>query len=104
MSEVTAALTPEEWREYAPLDRSLAQYVTAVAQRNAHGAAALALHGQPYGFTWDDYYELLDNAHEIEAGDGPPEHMLPERKRQVHQLRSIARRIAALLPPQEGLS
>jgi hypothetical protein len=101
MSEVKPALTREEWQEYAPLDRTLADHAPAVAHDNAHAAAALALHGQPYGFTWDDYYELLDNAHEVEEGYGPPEHLVPERKRQVYMLRSIARRIAALLPPRD---
>jgi len=102
MSEVEPALTRQEWLEYAPLDRTLAHYAPAVASDNAHGAAALALHGQRYGFTWDDYYELLDNAHEVEEGYGPPEFLVPERKRQVDMLRSIATRIAALLPPRDG--
>jgi hypothetical protein len=102
MSEVKPALTREEWLEYAPLDRTLAHHAPVVAYENVHGAAALALHAQPFGFTWDDYFELLDNAHEVEAEYGPPEWLLPERKRQVDRLRSIAGRIAALLPPRDG--
>lgn len=100
-SEVGPALAPEEWQSYAPLDRALAQHAPAVVHENPHGAAALALHGQPYGFTWDDYYELLDNAHEIEHDHGG-DFMFPERRRQVDALRSIAARIAALLPPRES--
>ena len=102
MNKVKPALTPEEWLEYAPLDRPLAHYAPALANDNAHGAAALALYGQPYGFTWDDYYELLDNAHEVERDCGPPELLAPERKHQVDALRSLAARIAALLPPRDG--
>lgn len=102
MSEVKPALTPQEWLKYAPLDRTLSHHVPAVANDNAHGAAALALHGQPYGFTWDDHDELVDSAHEIERDCGPPEFLVPERKRQVDALRSLAARIAALLPPRDG--
>lgn len=101
MSVVQPALTPEEWQRYAPWNRPLAQHVIDIAKENPHGAAALALHGQPYGFIWDDYYELLDNVYEIEHDYGPPQFLVPERKRQVEQLRSIAARIAALLPPKE---
>lgn len=99
--QVPPALTPEEWRSHAPLDRTLAQFAPDVARDNAHGAAALALHGQPYGFTWDDYYELIDQAHEIEHDHGG-DLMFPERQHQVDALRSIAARIAALLPPRGG--
>lgn len=94
---IRPALAAEEWLNYAPLDRTLAQHAPAVAHDNAHGAAALALHGQPYGFTWDDYYALLDNAHEIEHDHGG-DFMPPERRQQVDTLRWIA----ALLPPREG--
>lgn len=102
MNEIRPALTPEEWQNFAPLDRTLAHFAPALAANNAHGAAALALHGQPHGFTWDDYYELIDNAHEIERDCGPPEFLLPEWKQRVDALRSLAARIAALLPPREG--
>jgi hypothetical protein len=103
MNKLKPALTPEEWMEYAPLDRTLAHHAPAVAHHNAYGAAALALHGQPYGFTWDDYYELLDNAYQVEQDCGCPyELLLPEQKRQVDALRSLAARIAALLPPRDG--
>lgn len=101
MSKVKPALTPEEWLTYAPLNRPLAHQVPVVAHDNTHAAAALALHGQPYGFTWDDYHELVDQAHQIEMDYGPPEYLLPEPKRQVEALRSLAARIAALLPPRE---
>ena len=44
MNEVKPALTAEEWLEYVPLDRTLAHHAPALANDNAHGAAALALH------------------------------------------------------------
>jgi hypothetical protein len=50
----------------------------------------------------DDYYDLWDYAHEIERDCGPPDLMLPEYRSQVEALRSIARRIAALLPPRDA--
>ncbi|MBX3451080.1 MAG: hypothetical protein KF777_16060 [Planctomycetaceae bacterium] len=101
MSDFSPALTSDQWLEYAPWDRTLAHFAPALAADNAHGAAALALHAQPYGFTWDDYDELIDTAHEIERDYGPPEHLLPEPKRQIATLRSLARRIATLLPPRD---
>jgi hypothetical protein len=101
MFEVAPALTPEEWLNYAPLDRTLAQHAPAVALENTHAAAALALHGQRYGFTWDDYWALLDRAHDLER-DYDGDFMTPEDKQQVDALRSIAARIAALLPPRDS--
>ena len=100
-SRVAPALTPEEWRKFAPLDRPLDPYIVTAAHDNTHAAAALALHGQPYGFTWDDYHDLWDYAHEIERDCGPPDLLLPEYRHQVEALRSIAGRIAALLPPRD---
>jgi hypothetical protein len=99
--EVGPALTPEEWLNYAPLDRTLAQHAATAALENTHAAAALALHGQRYGFTWNDYWMLLDRAHELERDYGG-DFMSPEDKQQVDALRSIAARIAALLPPRES--
>ena len=56
-----------------------------------HALAALALHGQPFGFTWDDV-ELLEGCAEL----------LPSPAR--ISLRSIADRLASLLPPRkEGM-
>ena len=99
--EVGPALQPEEWLNYAPFDRTLAQHVAAVALENTHAAAALALHGQRYGFTWDDYWVLLDKAHDLERDYGG-DFMSPEDKQEVDALRWIAARVAALLPPREG--
>ena len=55
-----------------------------------HALAALALHGQPFGFTNDDARALNDaivylHNHHYDAS----------------KIASIARRIAALLPPEE---
>lgn len=99
-SQIGPALTPEDWQSYAPLDRTLAHHAPARMHDNAHGAAALALHGQPYGFTWNDYEVILDTSNELEHDyDGP--FMSTEQQHQVDTLRSAAARIAALLPPRD---
>jgi hypothetical protein len=58
-----------------------------------HAIAALALHGQPFGFTWEDVDWLRAMADWAEeygvAADGPA------------WVNALADRIAALLPPRE---
>ena len=54
-----------------------------------HGTAALCLHGQTYGFTWEDVETLREIA---EVSQFP---------REVHICASLANRIEALLPPDE---
>lgn len=95
------ALSAEQWREYAPLDRTLDHYAPAVAYDNAHGAAALALHRQPFGFTWDDVENVRESAKsarraEIERrGAGATSVVWGE-------LEDLADRIAAILPPGDA--
>jgi len=66
---------------------------TALGTRQLHQAAALALHGQPFGFTRDDVYLLTGLAHQSYAF-----RIMAEN---AAQLRKLAGRIAALLPPEE---
>ncbi|HEX8393013.1 MAG TPA: hypothetical protein VF665_11695 [Longimicrobium sp.] len=74
-----------------------------------HAAAAFALFGQPFGFTWADV-DLLERraariglqADEEGKRGGEPGDVLVEQLRQEsRQMLSMARRIAALLPPRE---
>lgn len=55
-----------------------------------HALAALALHGQPFGFTREDVAALWFVIQEREGLVGAPQ----------HTLRSLAERIEALLPPE----
>lgn len=61
-----------------------------------HALAALALHGQPFGFTWEDVDALRRCADAIEGADGGYFDAGSE------DLRAVADRIAALLPPRHG--
>lgn len=64
-------------------------------QAGRHALAALALHGQPFGFTRED--EALVREMEGSEWDRLP----PEMYREYAQrIRSLATRIAALLPPE----
>lgn len=58
----------------------------------ARALAALLLHGQPFGFTWDDV-DLLRSVAEDYVGEPAQETAPP--------LSNLADRIAALLPPRE---
>ncbi|HXE83415.1 MAG TPA: hypothetical protein VN513_08795 [Gemmatimonadales bacterium] len=111
---VRPALTAEEWERLACeapnervalwTDESNAPILvirhrtedgaTMVGSRQLHQAAALALHGQPFGFTRDDVRLLRGVAGDYEVPGG---YLQGGR-----ELLDIADRIAALLPP-EGL-
>lgn len=87
------ALTPEEWKQHTP---QLDEYMMWAADEaglfgEGHRAklAALALHGQAFGFTWDD----VDAIHMALR-------MLQEQGIAAPPLRMLADRIAALLPPR----
>lgn len=67
-----------------------------IATHRRHALAALALHGQPFGFTWGDVDwiraaagQLLDEFDRLRADHATG-------------LNAIADRIAALLPPRES--
>lgn len=111
---VRPALTPEEWKLLScetPLekvalgmDASMSTMLvvthrtetgaTLVGTRELHAVAALALHGQPFGFTWKDVALLRRRA------DREEEELAMHGARGTSQLRSLADRIAALLSPE----
>jgi hypothetical protein len=66
---------------------------------NRHALAALALHGQPFGFTWDDVRTIwaCEEWDRQRAESGRPYDWNDEGRR---RLRALADRIAALLPPE----
>lgn len=86
--EIPPALTPDEWAfalTNGYIDRTV----------GLHGSIALALHGQPFGFTRRDVDELLALAEEDDRrshGRG--------LSAGTQRLYSLAARISALLPPE----
>ena len=89
---VEPALTPEEWKEYdkPKLDKDIecaTHEVGYYTPPSRHGLAALALHEQSFGFRWEDVDFLR-----MDAEDSPRAH--------AENLRELADRIAALLPPR----
>lgn len=87
--KITPALTAEQWKErIADGVVDLPRYLT---DDDRHWVAALALYGQPYGFTWEDVVKLRAIANTIH-GEGAPT--------TAARVMDIAARIAALLPPR----
>lgn len=68
---------------------------------NRHGLAALALHGQPFGFTWADVDELAELDMVIQLIPNSTKGARADQRRAVEAVRSLQARIAALLPPRE---
>jgi len=99
---VGPALTPEEWanpvnmqlgsdcwiKEPQSLLLSTACGCLLFDVERRHAIAALALHGQPFGFTRDDVVALWSVIRDMDPEE-------PERLRLV----SLSARITALLPP-----
>ena len=108
---ITPALTPEEWEskelawptvalsttgdkgELSVWDGELDDdsHFVKVKDSDRHSLAALALHGQPFGFTHEDVALLREEA----EGEWNGAHMEQGRKLLV-----LAARIEALLPPE----
>ena len=102
--DVNAALTRDEWaaildaaKHGEQLPAILADYV-----EEPHRLAAIALHGHPFGFTWADYDAAGRAAHAFTArAAGAQDQVEARQLRDVaDRLHELARRIAALLPPQ----
>lgn len=85
---IAPAIAPQEWAIYLGMPK-LVDRLLPIGQR--HGVAALALHGQPFGFTWED----VDY---IRMATTPP----GDWRRQDDTLMRIAAKIAALLPPENA--
>lgn len=83
MSQIQPAMTPEDWDERVSSVREMSAEDWALL--GAHETAAICLHGQPFGFTWEDVDLLRRSA-------TPPHDSDP--------LDGLAARIAALLPPR----
>jgi len=115
-TQVRPALTAEEWAVREKVSANGRNYVTEQDYTRGgsapmvyvgdkyesgecipelrHALAALALHGQPFGFTREDVNELLLYAQGWDRGS------LEEQDEIKAHLRSVAARIAALLPPE----
>jgi hypothetical protein len=98
---IPPALTAEEWAAFIAgelyTEHERADFATwfeynhgATPYAPQHGVAALALYGQPFGFTQEDV-ALLYGVDDYNAG----------RRDAVARLVNLAARIAALLPPEE---
>jgi hypothetical protein len=111
VSKVEPALTPAQWAKKEIADESsegaflspdgrfllFQDEVSGVdADAMRHGIAALALYGQPFGFTREDVH-LLWKAAALKAWGTYP-YPVPE----ADAYNALAARITALLPPDEG--
>lgn len=117
--EIKPALTPEEWAGEQPAmnrDDVLIYHdppprgggcigitdrdpddpsSVVILPEHRHALAALALHGQPFGFTWEDVDLLREEARS--------EYAIPDGMGFTGQeLLDLADRIAALLPPRDA--
>ena len=99
---VQPALTPEEWREDVPATRDTMTIVHGdvyfaglrVHHTDRHGLAAICLYGQPFGFTREDVQMLRFLCDKAPYDE--------EDARLERALLSLADRIEALLPPEDG--
>lgn len=110
MDEIQPALTAKEWaarrfqfetwgEAHAHSDGALTVRDTVNQPAILRGEerqklAALALHGQPFGFAWEDI-DLLRSQAETERLEG----VAPHNEIRAEALDALAARIAALLPP-----
>lgn len=110
-NELRPALTPEEWVSWADLRHVTREQgmrtdggprlevhfdpnsVYAFRGDDRLALAALALYGQPFGFTWDDVDAVQEAARVVE--DSSPDAPM------IDELDALAARIAALLPPRQ---
>jgi hypothetical protein len=89
MREIQPALSPEEWAGELAGRGPIGYHELVLWDGYEHAIAAIALHGQPFGFTHADVEALLFAADHSSGAEDPDS-----------ALRDLARRIAALLPPQ----
>jgi hypothetical protein len=106
--EIKPALTAEEWADLSAADtdgfatvhliEDGALYISrgdeAWIEGRHHAVAALALHGQPFGFTWEMVDAIEALARTVEKNGGAT---------WVEIGRAAASRIAALLPSRDAV-
>lgn len=96
MTDIKPALTAEEWRTFlrnpAETEDLVAKLRDEVMADSPHGAAALCLHNQPFGFTRGDVHALHGGAAMADEGGTPGI---------ADDLRDLAELIDALLPPED---
>ena len=93
MSEIKPALTPEQWATVTEFPQYRSENVEQlVFEDNLDGAGALALLGY---FAWDDV-DALRYAFSFKRSANEATHL-----RKMARARSLADRLAALLPPRE---
>ena len=100
------ALSPEEWIQYGDDLQIMADWAAdklpfgpdrrSTMEEKRHAVAAIALHGQPFGFTHDEEALLEEQAkfyeHRGFAGDAQV----------TARIRRLLEKISALLPPREA--
>lgn len=104
-NEIKAAMSPEEWENADDVFGFESDTVWAIGDspREDHIIAALALHGQPFGFTWED----VDHLRYMAQGAYDAAEMrwhtdeMPIAKQELERAYEIIDRIAALLPPRQ---
>lgn len=114
-TKIEPALTAEEWHRALSVDYdivreddarwSLADERLQRTNSDYHGTAALALYGQPFGFTREDVTDMRIIAESVGRAYVPPTSPEAELANDVFagigkRLSSIAARIEALLPPE----
>lgn len=117
------ALTPEEWaswlatpppswsRAFPAIENAICRATDeAGLGRNTHALAALALHGQGFGFSREDVTRIKNDAAVLRARlslQGPvatwdfPQVEIDGIRARISWLDSLAARIEALLPPED---
>ena len=92
-TEIQPALTPEEWRSKTATRGDVELFVHVSGPETLYALAALCLHSQPFGFTWEDVDFLQYNAARARSRHGD---LIAE----AFDFDGLADRIAALLPPR----
>ena len=109
MSEpIKPALTPEEWAAMLALEERAASKgerlvewaVDETYELDRHGLAALALHGQPFGFSREDVEAIRALARHARVHMERYTEGAPVRPAHIEQALAATDRIAALLPPE----
>jgi hypothetical protein len=101
--DIMPALDAEEWLEYGAdrtvlRDFAMGKRPWGPRRRHSdedklHAVAAMALYGQPFGFTQADV-QLLEDEAVMHARRGAPSDL-----NRAASIRALAQRIAALIPP-----